>query len=232
MNTKEILKTVEENYLSNIEGELIDEWAVEEETIFSKEEKASLSHGKKIAEHGKSIASELFIWKGEDTMHPKTGRKSSVCALCAGNIIEGAGYVAPDDGKGNIVTSAANFFDQITGHPYAVKNYNTEFMKNKEYKNWKIISKMEDIQPGDVILFKGTGYDEMMAGNPTSSNPSGYHISISTTEWHDPYSVFGGVSGGISLVDDQGSATPIRHRNKYATDMKSDFVKAARYIGK
>ena len=188
-----------------------------------------VDHGQKIADAGIDLATNILQGRWSDTVH-KDGSKSSVCALCTGNVVKGAGYPVPDDGHGNQVTSAANFFDQLTGHPYAIKNYDTEFMRNKEYENWIVIENKEDIKPGDVILFKGSGYDEMMEGNPTSSNPSGYHLGVSTSTYYQPWSFAQGMTGGISLVDDRG-ASPIWHRNKGHTGMTNDFLKAARYVG-
>ena len=187
------------------------------------------SYGQIISDQAANSASSLIRGKFRDTVHPD-GSRSSVCALAAGNIIKEAGFPIPDDGNGNQITNAANFFDQISGHPYAIKNYNTEFMANKEYENWKVIDNMEDLQPGDVILFKGSGYERMKAGNPTKTNPSGYHIGISTSEWSDSWGGMRNMTGGINLVDDRGP-TLIWNRHKSEYGMEQHFLKAARYVG-
>ena len=188
-----------------------------------------LSGGQKISKAAVESASRALYFDFKDTQHPD-GRRSGVCALCTGNIIKKAGYTVPDDGLGNQISSAGNFWDQLTGHPYAIKNYDTEFIRNKEYENWEVITDMKDIQPGDVILFKGSGYEEMMAGKPTKSNPSGYHIGVSTSEWGEPCGGMPGITGGVSLVDDRGSGLKIWQRNKSARGMEEDFLKAARYV--
>ena len=189
---------------------------------------------KLIVDNAKAKARKYLIMNRHDTMHPD-GSYSSVCALCAGNIIRETGIVMPDDGQGSPVTHAGNIWDQISGNPYAIKRYaNTEFMKNKEYENWEIISDFKNVEGGDLILFKGSGYEAMMSGHPIESNPSGYHMAISSTDYSEPgYWMGPQISGGFSVIDDQGSgwSNPIKERSKSHSSLEDVFLKAARYIG-
>ena len=85
--------------------------------------------GQVIADAGVNHASDFLRGRKTDTVHPD-GSKTSVCARCAGNIIAKAGLPIPVDKYGEPVTSAGNFFDQLTGHPYAQKNYDTAWMRS------------------------------------------------------------------------------------------------------
>ena len=59
-------------------------------------------------------------------------------------------------------------------------------------------------------------------------------MAISTTDYSEPgYWMGPQISGGFSVIDDQGSgwSNPIKERSKSHSSLEDVFLKAARYIG-
>ena len=163
-------------------------------------------------------------WNRHDACRPGKNGRTYVCAYAVGGMGSDYGISMPSTyniktGNQDAVVNAGLFFDMIEGLKYTIRDYSdSDFIKNKEYDNYTKITNYKDVQPGDIIKFKGTG-------------ESGLHASIATSVWEDPGFWMGPqFSGGFSVTDDQGSTRnfPIRNRKKDASSIEKDFIAAYR----